>query len=88
MFDDEFVRRSPSPNAREQVATSFLMPMATVSSRAWPPDRASDVQTAMTVLGRRQLPPGGLRPLDLTQVDLRRAELLKSTKVAGYWNSA
>jgi uncharacterized protein YjbI with pentapeptide repeats len=35
----------------------------------------ADVQAAVTVLGRRLLPPGGLRPLDLTGVDLRSARL-------------
>jgi uncharacterized protein YjbI with pentapeptide repeats len=36
---------------------------------------AADVQAAVTVLGRRELPPDGLRPLDLVQVDLRRMQL-------------
>jgi hypothetical protein len=37
--------------------------------------RAADVQAAMTVLGRRALPPGKAKPLLLTCVDLRRADL-------------
>jgi uncharacterized protein YjbI with pentapeptide repeats len=36
---------------------------------------AADVQAAVTVLGRREVLPGGVRPLDLTAVDLRRALL-------------
>jgi len=39
------------------------------------PQPAADVQAAVTVLGRRELPPGGLRPLNLTRVDLRGAHL-------------
>jgi uncharacterized protein YjbI with pentapeptide repeats len=54
---------------------------------AEPQPPAADVLAAMTVLGRRQLPPGGLRPLDLTGVDLRRAELkganLQGTEFTG-----
>jgi Pentapeptide repeats (8 copies) len=37
---------------------------------------AADVQAAMTVRARRELPPGGLRPLDLERVDLRHAQLI------------
>src|SRR6266536_4518965 len=56
---------------------------AATRDTAGPPDRrvaerqrpAADVQAAVTVLGRRQLPPGGLRRLDLTGVDLQRAQL-------------
>jgi uncharacterized protein YjbI with pentapeptide repeats len=39
---------------------------------------AADVQAAVTVLGRRELPPDGLRRLDLTGVDLRFAQLFGS----------
>lgn len=39
------------------------------------PGPASDVQAALTVLGRRMLPPDGLRVLDLVQVNLPRAQL-------------
>jgi hypothetical protein len=53
-----------------------------VSRRANPDDKvaepqgpAADVQAAVTVLGRRKLPPDGLRPLDLTRVDLQGAQL-------------
>ena len=42
---------------------------------AEPQGPPADVQAAMTVLGRRELPPGGRRPLDLTRVDLRRVQL-------------
>jgi hypothetical protein len=35
----------------------------------------ADIQAAVTVLGRRQRPPEGLRRLDLTRVDLRGANL-------------
>jgi hypothetical protein len=39
------------------------------------PRPAADVQAAVTVLGRRQLPPDRLRHLNLTRVDLRGAFL-------------
>jgi hypothetical protein len=42
---------------------------------AEPPRPAADVQAAVTVLGRRQLPPGGLRRLDLTRANLQGADL-------------
>jgi hypothetical protein len=42
------------------------------AERQGPP---ADVQAAMTVLGRREPPPGGLRRLNLTRVDLRGARL-------------
>lgn len=42
---------------------------------AEPQGPPADVQAAMTVLGRREHPPGGRRPLDLTRVDLRRVQL-------------
>jgi hypothetical protein len=43
---------------------------------AAPQSPPADVQAAMTVLGRRGLPPGGpFGELDLTRVDLRRAQL-------------
>jgi uncharacterized protein YjbI with pentapeptide repeats len=45
---------------------------------ARPPRPAADVQAAVTVFGRRQLPPDGLRRLDLTRVDLRHAELRRA----------
>jgi uncharacterized protein YjbI with pentapeptide repeats len=41
-----------------------------------PQGPAADVQAAMTVLGRRKLPPGGPRPLDLARVNLQDARLL------------
>jgi Pentapeptide repeats (8 copies) len=40
--------------------------------------RAPDVQAAATVLGRRLLPPTGLRSLNLADVDLRKAYLPKA----------
>jgi Pentapeptide repeats (8 copies) len=43
-----------------------------VAEPQWPP---ADVQAAVTVLGRRQLPPDGPRVLDLIRVDLRLTEL-------------
>jgi hypothetical protein len=46
------------------------------------PGPAADVQAAMTVLGRRELPPDGLRPLDLGGVDLRGAGLIGATSKA------
>jgi hypothetical protein len=50
--------------------------------------RAPDIQAAMTVLGRRALPPGRThQPLLLARTDLRRADLayanLKGTSLAG-----
>jgi hypothetical protein len=42
---------------------------------AEPQGPAADVQAAVTVLGRCKLPPDGLRPLDLTRVDLQGAQL-------------
>jgi hypothetical protein len=39
------------------------------------PERARDVQAALTVLARREHPAQGARPLDLVRVDLRCAEL-------------
>jgi hypothetical protein len=43
---------------------------------AEPQGPPADVQAAMTVLGRRGLPPGGpFGPLDLTRVDLQRTQL-------------
>lgn len=45
---------------------------------AEPQGPPADVQAAVTVLGRRQLPPDGLRRLDLTGVDLRRAVISSS----------
>jgi Pentapeptide repeats (8 copies) len=36
------------------------------------------------VLGRRQFPPGGLRPLNLTRVDLQGAEL-DGANLQGAW---
>jgi hypothetical protein len=47
-------------------------PPATGAKRPRP---AADIQAAVTVLGRRQLPPDRLRELDLTRVDLRDAFL-------------
>jgi hypothetical protein len=57
-------------------------------SWSWPPRQAAstevleglrvrqpDVQAAMTVLGRRKMPPGGAEPLLLFDVDLRQAGL-------------
>jgi hypothetical protein len=46
---------------------------------------AADVQAAVTVLGRRELPPDGLRRLDLSQVDLRGASLLLDANLRGAW---
>ena len=40
--------------------------------------RAPDVQAVMTVLGRRELPPGKTDPLLLTYVDLREAGLIEA----------
>jgi hypothetical protein len=43
-----------------------------------PQGPTAHVQAAMTVLGRRPLPPTGLRSLDLTRVDLRMAQLVSA----------
>ncbi len=77
------------PTGTQQPADAAPQPLSTMSSvadrsTAGPPiplpsrpqGPAADVQAAVTVLGRRELPPDGLRPLNLSRVDLRRAHLV------------
>jgi Pentapeptide repeats (8 copies) len=51
---------------------------------AEPQGPPADMQAAVTVLGRRQRPSDGLRPLDLTRVNLRGAELTRAN-MKGAW---
>jgi uncharacterized protein YjbI with pentapeptide repeats len=67
----------PAPPSLQAIATRLVTftqrrRSAQQGRSADPPPRpAADVQAAITVLGRRELPPDGLRRLDLTHVDLR-----------------
>jgi Pentapeptide repeats (8 copies) len=79
----------PEPTSTQQPTTAATpQPLATASPAvgtgtasqpdekvAKPQGPTPDVQAVVTVLGRRRLPPDGLRPLDLTRVDLQGARL-------------
>jgi hypothetical protein len=62
----------PAPWAVPQGPPAYPLP----SPFAVPQGPPADVQAAVTVLGRRQRPPEGLRQLDLSRVDLRGANLI------------
>jgi uncharacterized protein YjbI with pentapeptide repeats len=51
-------------------------PVGRLGTEAAPPRPAADVRAAIAVLGRRELPPDGLRRLYLARLDLRGAFLL------------
>jgi hypothetical protein len=56
----------------DPVAEAALVPLADLPYLRF---RAPDVQAAITVLGRRDLPPGGGPPLELRDVDLRKGNI-------------
>ena len=68
-------QRSALQRRRAKGTAGQTQPGRADEQAAESPRPAADVQAAVTVLGRRQLPPDGLRELDLTRVDLRRAAL-------------
>jgi uncharacterized protein YjbI with pentapeptide repeats len=68
-------QRAALQRRRAKGTAGQTQPGRTDEQAAGPPQPAADVQAAVVVLGRRQLPPDGLRELDLTRVDLRRARL-------------
>jgi hypothetical protein len=72
-----FVRRQRSVLQRRRAtdAAGQASPGQSDDQAAGPPRPAADVQAAVTVLGRRQLPPDGLRLLDLIRADLQGASL-------------
>jgi hypothetical protein len=72
-----FAQRQRSARQRRTAkATAGQDQQVRPDEKAPPPVRpAADVQAAITVLGRRELPPDGLRRLDLSRVELRGVDL-------------
>jgi hypothetical protein len=85
-----FVRRQRSVLQRRRAtdAAGQASPGQSDDQAAGPPRPAADVQAAVTVLGRRQLPPDGLRLLDLIRADLQGASLDRANLQGAYLGHA